>query len=510
VHRIARRLGPAWLASLVFGLAPAHAAPVPRPGSAGAGDRLFPGLGNGGYDVRQYKLALTYPTSEPQQTISGRVTLRARATQSLSRFNLDFAGDTVSAVRVNDAPADFLHVGEELEITPRRQLRDGRGFHVKVDFISHVAALPPQNPLPSGWFTTPAGSITAAQPDRAHDIFPANDHPGDKSSYRFRLDVPAGVTAVANGVLTGRHTRGGRTVWAYRQRHPMASQLIQLAVGDLDVVPRGRARGVPLRGVTARSVTDAVEPALARTPDHLAWLVDRVGRYPFDVYGLLVTDRVLIFALETQTLSLHSRFLFDTFGPAEYEPIMLHELAHQWFGDSVAIETWSDLWLSEGHATWYEQTYSEEAFGTDFVAFIRNAYENGDRWRADFGPVALPARSDLRLFSPNVYDGGALVLYALRQVIGDRTFRELERRWARSFAGESAGTEDFLAFASKVAHRDLTAFLREWLYGTKTPPMPGHPDWTTNPLEGPQGEPGPPSQAPSARALEHAQGLARR
>jgi aminopeptidase N len=123
-------------------------------------------------------------------------------------------------------------------------------------------------------------------------------------------------------------------------------------------------------------------------------------------------------------------------------------VAHQWYGDSVAPETWSDLWLNAGHATWYEWTYGDEFFGGDFefVARIRGAYEQGDQWRAQYGPVAMPVSNELfELFSPNVYDGGAVVLYALRQVIGDRAFERLEREWAQRYEGDSVGTEDFMA-----------------------------------------------------------------
>ncbi len=217
-------------------------------------------------------------------------------------------------------------------------------------------------------------------------------------------------------------------------------------------------------------------------------MTDQVGRYPFDEYGILAADQVFSYALETQTLSLHPAFLFDPgiFTPDGYEPIMVHELAHQWFGDSVAVRYWSDIWLSEGHATWYEWNYADEFYGVDFTERMRAAYAQGDTLRAQYGPVALPTSNELfDLFSPNVYDGGALVLYALRQVIGDETFQRLERRWAQDFAGESADTEDFIAFASKVSHRDLRGFLRRWLYGTTTPPMPGHPDWTVDPVAAP-------------------------
>lgn len=468
----------------------------PTPGAAGLGDRLFPNLGNGGYDTRHYALELSYPTAAPGETVQGKVTIFAEATQSLSRFNLDFDGDSVRGVSVNGRRASWTWEDEELVVTPARALRRGRSFIVGITFTSHPKDPPPDDPstpdlpedlLPVGWFNTVDGSVVGAQPEFAHEIFPSNDHPSDKASYSIQLDVPAGVNAVGNGTLVQRYARHGQTTWRYLQRQPMASELIQLAVGQLDVIGRGRSRGVPLRDVVAKAVRNepGVEPLLSTTPFHIDWMVDQVGRYPFDVYGVLVADQVFVYALETQTLSLHPALLFDPeILPAEIaEEILLHELAHEWYGNSVAPATWSDLWLNEGHATWYEVTYAAEFHGLDFEAFIREAYANGDQWRADFGPVAMPSHNDFDLFSPNVYEGGAVVLYALRQVIGDETFRRLERRWAQRFEGESVSTDDFIAFASKVAGRDLGPFLREWVYGTKSPAMPGHPDWTVNPVQ---------------------------
>jgi aminopeptidase N len=176
--------------------------------------------------------------------------------------------------------------------------------------------------------------------------------------------------------------------------------------------------------------------------------------------------------------------------PALYEPTMVHELAHQWFGDDVMPARWSDVWLNEGHATWYEWEYAQErgpqAYleGGSFEEQMRAAYGRGDRLRREFGPVAAPvhgADDILGLFNSNVYEGGALVLYALRQVVGDATFREIERSWPRRFGGGPAGTADFIALASRIAHRDLTQLLTDWLYGSSTPPMPGHPTWTVQP-----------------------------
>lgn len=209
----------------------------------------------------------------------------------------------------------------------------------------------------------------------------------------------------------------------------------------------------------------------------------RVGRYPFESYGVLVADSRIGFALETQTLSLFGKAFFtEPAYPGWYvDSVMVHELAHQWFGNSVSPATWSDLWLNEGHATWYEALYAEENGGVTLERRMREAYKLSDDWRANGGPPAHPdgpaEGEKLSLFRPVVYDGSALVLYALRQEIGTAAFDRLQRAWVRIHRDGTATTADFTRLASGIAGRDLTAFFEDWLYGKKTPAMPGHPDW---------------------------------
>jgi aminopeptidase N len=473
----------------------------PTPGAPGIGDRLYPTLGNGGYDALHYDLDLRYATSAPSQGIDGTVTMAARATQALSQFDLDFSGDTVGSVSVDGQPAQLRRDGEELVITPARPIRRDATFVVRVEhFTSHPIVPDPDVLLSAAFFITPDGSATAGQPNAMHSVYPSNDHPRDKATFTIRFDVPAGETAVGNGVLVDTRTRGDRSSWTYLQRQPMATELTQLVVGAFSVVPRDDVDGVPVRDVLPTRLVSVYQDELAVERDHLSWMQDRVGRYPFDLYGSLVVDSTLGFALETQTLSLYDTPWF-TYPQGLWDPVMLHELSHQWFGDSVAPSEWSDVWLNEGHASWYEFTYAEQkgflpddAGAQTVDELMQQVYGLGDQWRQDFGPVAKPLSGDLAvLFGPNSYYGGALVLYALRQEVGDPTFQRIERAWVHRFEGCSASTADFIDLASQVAHRDLGGFLSAWLYGTTTPAMPGHPDWTVTPAQ--------PADAPAAAAV---------
>ena len=498
------------IAALLALACPASASALerPSPGAAGIGDRLFPTLGNGGYDVEHYDLDLRYATSAPSQSIDGTVTILAKATQSLSRFDLDFAGDTVGGVSVNGAPAKFTRDGDELVITPRLPLLKGLPFVVQVShYTAHPSEPNPDELLSTTFFTTPEGSATAGQPASAHVFMPSNDHPRDKASFTIRFDVPAGITAVANGVQVFKSTSRGRTKWVYLQRQPMATELVQLAVGRFDQIDRGVQGGVLVRDVIAPSLAQLLSDKLPTEISHLEWMKARVGEYPFDSYGSLVVNTTLGFALETQTLSLYDRPWFDGSygGRGIWEPTMVHELSHMWFGDSVSPYSWDDVWLNEGHATWYEWSFAaehgelEENVGiAGFDDLMRAVYNIGDILRAEDGPVGRPLSPEpQQLFSVQVYWGGALVLYALRRQIGDAAFQRLERAWVSRYRDGVASTADFIALANRISGQDLTAFLNDWVYGTKTPPMPGHPDWTVTPA----------GQANRVQSLTATQGL---
>ncbi|UQA92700.1 M1 family metallopeptidase [Streptomyces halobius] len=488
--RAARRALAAGLAALTTLGAAVPASPGPR----GIGDRLFPTLGNPGYDVLSYDIALDYP-GRNDRPMTAVTEITARATASLDHLNLDFDRGTVQSVQVDGLPAEHARHGEDLVVTPVIPVVPDRELRIVIRHTSD-----PRGRNDGGWLRTVDGLAMANQADAAHRVFPCNDHPSDKALFTFRITTPRKLTAVASGLSRGHRDRGTRRVWTYRTAHPMATELAQVSIGKSSVLRHRGPHGLPLRDVVPAADRTLLAPWLAKTPDQMAWLERRLGRFPFETYGVLIADAKTGFELETQTLSLFEKGLFTSRRlPAWYvEAVMVHEMAHQWFGNSVSPHRWSDLWLSESHATWYEMLYTNEKGDSrgSMEARLRRAYEYSDRWRADGGPPARPKPSDpgkkISIFRPIVYDGSALILYALREKIGKDAFGRLERAWVARHRDGSAGTREFIALASETAGRDLSGFLHGWLYGTKTPPMPGHPDWKSQP---PSAAPAPPPRA---------------
>lgn len=421
------------------------------------------------YDALHYDVSLEYRSGS--KDMAGTTTLKARATGALPRFALDFGGGRVSQVTVNGRPARFQASGERLLVTPKPLAR-GAEFSVTVDYVVTRSNGPdnrgPWREIDDGFAISPQNHQTM------HHVYPCKNDIADKATYTISVTAPAHLTGVANGDLTQtRQLPGGRTARTYRMVHPMPAHDGQIAVGPYSLITRPGPDGVTIRDVVPTAQADQLEKTLARTDDQLRWQTARLGAYPFGTYGIFAPlGTISPFESQTMTTIAASTLASD---PADY--LRTHELNHQWFGASVTPVNLDDDWTAEGHAhfygTWYDSELSQPGSPDAFAAGMRFNYEmdqeNRDREGAPARPKPVSGQTQ-RV-------GGALALYALRQTVGAQTFERIERTVVSRFKDGVMSTADYITVANQVSGRDVSGLLKDWLYGTKTPPMPGHPDW---------------------------------
>ena len=436
--------------------APAAAAKYDH-GSPGLGDPFFPNAGNGGYDVRHYGLDITYDPAT--QRLDGTAAISARATQNLDRFNLDLREFLdVSRVAVGDErrlrDATFARDGQELVITPRPKLKEGRTFRVLVEYSGTPEPIVDPDESIEGFIPTDDGAFVVCEPQGAPGWYPANDNPQDKARFDISVTVPAGLTAMSNGVLVSSRTRGGKTTWVWHHENPMAPYLATATLGPFDLTQSTLPDGTPSYVAVDPRFTNRT--VLALIPEMHAFLGSIYGRYPFDATGAIVDSAPHVgYALETQTKANYSRM------PSQ--GTLVHELAHEWFGNSVTLSQWPDIWLHEGFAAWTEWIWDEHTGAATAQESFLDAYSipaGNSFWSRP--PAALG--SPVFLFSNPPYLRGAMTLQALREKIGDLAFFGLMRGWATQNRYGNVTTAEFVAAAERQSGMDLDAFFDVWLY----------------------------------------------
>ncbi|MEU4402499.1 M1 family metallopeptidase [Micromonospora orduensis] len=435
------------------------------PGAAGVGDDYFPSYGNGGYDVGRYTVKVRYDPAKDR--LAGTVTVQATATADLSTFNLDLAGLTVERVTVDGAPATHSRDRNELVVKPAAGLINGNGFVAEITYAGVPKPLRNEVLGDGGFLHTTDGAIALGQPESASTWFPVNDHPSDKAAYDFEITVPDGLTAISNGVPGGKTSKGGWTTWKWSEKSPMASYLSTLVIGKFRVTT-GEHKGRPVySAVTTKLAKGAADASIARTVAVADYLESVFGPYPFDAYGgVVVSDSRIGYALETQSRPVYSGGFFRQ---GENTEVVAHELAHQWFGDSVALAKWEDIWLNEGFATYAEWLWAEHtgAYTAKEAFDDRYARMSASVWKV---PPGRPGVKDL--FSDSVYQRGGMTLHALRVAVGDKAFFEIVKAWAADKRNGTATTAEFVALAERVSGKQLDPLFDAWLYGTRKPAQP--------------------------------------
>jgi len=277
--------------------------------------------------------------------------------------------------------------------------------------------------------------------------------------------VPRGNRVIANGRQVSRRDHRSTTTYRWVADEPMVPYLAFFAAGEY-AVAKGRHEGLPWLVAVSKDLPQWSRREsmrmLTKTPAIVSWLESQVGPYPFSQTGGLVTGLSPGFALENQT-----RPTYEALGPGA-AGLLVHELSHQWFGDSVAVHQWRDIWLNEGFASFMAIRYAETHGGQDAQAWLESRWQAAGAddafWKLHIGD---PGPSDV--FDLAVYDRGAMTLQALRHRVGDEAFWTILRTWASDHAGGNGSIEEFEALAQQVSGQDLSAFFLAWLSTSARP-----------------------------------------
>lgn len=429
--------------------------------SLSVGDRRFPGLGSADLDVGHYDVVLDF--DPVAQVLDGTVAIRLHTTSTTDQLAFDAESLDIRAVAVDGDARPFLAADRELLVTLPAAVAAGTELVVVIDY---GVALDPNRRFAddAGIFVTADGFWSVNEPDGTSSWMPVNDHPTDKATWSFAVTVPDPAVAVANGEFVGSAAaRPGATTWTWEQTEPMASYLTLLLVGDYDLVDAGAtASGVELRHAAIVGSASSLDAYTDVTLEQFEFFEPLFGPYPFDRYGLAITDSTPGLAMETQGLSLFSSGDLDGSLGALQHLLLAHELAHQWFGDAVSPAAWDDIWLNEGFATYAQWLWLDEAGFATVEALAADALAT---LPDEGGPVGRPDE----LFGAVAYDGGAIVLHALRSTLGDDVFFEGLRLWVDEHVDSVATTADFRALVERVSGRDLGSFFEAWVGAEQRP-----------------------------------------
>jgi aminopeptidase N len=428
-------------------------------------DPYLPATGNFGYRVSRYELDLEYKVAINRLT--GSATVTAVSLASLRTFTLDLSDAlTVSKVTVNGRrPTSFHNAGGKLRITLPAALPAGAAMTVAVRYGGSPR---PIRSLwgPVGFEELTNGVLVAGQPNGAASWFPCDDHPSSKASYRIQITTDNPYRAVANGKLTSRRVKAGLTTWTYDLAEPTSTYLITLQIGAYGTHRLPKAP-VPMQAVLPARLTANFDRDFARQPQMMKLFVKLFGPYPLACgYTVVVTEDDLEIPLEAQGLSIFGANHCD--GTRGSERLIAHELAHQWFGNSITVRRWRDIWLHEGFACYAEWLWSQECGGPSTEDLARQYHRRLAGSPQDL-VLADPGPRDM--FDDRVYKRGALTLHALRGLIGDQSFFALLRDWTTRYRHSTVVTDDFTGLAAHYTQASLRPLWDAWLYSTPVPKL---------------------------------------
>ncbi|MBT2484899.1 MULTISPECIES: M1 family metallopeptidase [unclassified Microbacterium] len=426
-------------------------------------DVYTPHSGDDRFGVLHYDLELDYRL--PTNRLIGTAVLHVRLHEETKQVSLDLVGLKATKVRVSgDRDATYRQDQRRVKVLFGETRAAGEEFTITVNYAGLPAPRRSRWGM-IGWEELEDGALVASQPTGAPTWFPCNDIPADRATYRMEFTTDPGYTVVSGGKAT-RSTQRGRIRWTFTQPVLTATYLMTVQIGRYadDHVALGETPG---RLYYPRELASRVRSDFAPLADMMRAFVDAFGPYPQESYKIVVTPDDLEIPLEAQGMAIFGANHVD--GAGGFDRLIAHELAHQWFGNSVGVARWQDIWLNEGFACYAEWLWSEASGGPSAHAHALSHHARLDvlpqnLLLADPGPVYM--------FDDRVYKRGALALHALRLSAGPDLFFTFTREWASRFAGLSVTTDDFLGLVEEVVGTEGRALMRSWLDELSLPRFP--------------------------------------
>jgi len=431
---------------------------------------------NRDYDLQNSRIALRFDVE--QKKVIGEVThTLAILREGTSKIAFDSVGLNIQSVTLNKAPAKFESTASKLIVTLPAAAQSGEKFDVDIRYEGKPAKglyfILPDKDYPN----RPKQIWSQGESEDTRYYLPTYDYPNDRLTTETILTVPASWITVANGKLIN-VTKAGDDLktWTWRESLPSSTYLITVVAGEFDEVKQAW-HGLPVTYYAPKGRGDRLLPNYERTPAMMELFSKKLGvDYPWEKYAQTMVDDFVAGGMENSSAttntssSLRNAKLIPEF-PGDEDPLISHELAHQWFGDLVTCNDWGNVWLNEGFATFFEMLWSESHYPKEQADYDR--WTAVQEWLGDSGLFAKPVVrhdfDDSSEFDDNAYGKGGLVLYMLRRQMGEDAFYRGLRHYLEVYRGRNVVTADLIKSIEEANHIDVQQFFDEWIYGAGAP-----------------------------------------
>lgn len=436
------------------------------------------------WKAKHYEVSMKFDSSG---AVESQARIQGVATAPTDGIKLDFARFAGISVQTAAGRVDGVQMTEH-GLLIEHPLQSQQEFDVVVAFegqpkpVSHPAV-----PADLGWLANDASTITFNGVDRSSSWLPGDDNPANKATYDFHLEVPKGHFAVANGRLVESQATESGTRFHYRSDYPMASYLA--SVNTFDEKEYARTELSPgFEVVHPHAMAEQVRSEFANHPMMMDYLTERLGPYPFESYGAIVTDlhtdtyssrftdgQATIeadlgyqVAFEAQTRPIYPTGAIK--GHGDFEETLMHELAHQWFGNAVTKASEQDIWVNEAFPSYSGTLWREMKYGPELVEAEMQGLHQRLSAHEFKDTMARPDRD--KLFSLENYGRMTLSMHALRKTVGDDQFFKTLAGVVEAHKYTSISVEQMVQTANAFNDHKLTQFFDSWLHSTRIPAMP--------------------------------------